>query len=155
MNFRTLKLYLFQSIYSQSGRWNLDKISLKMDSARGFNPFIPKAGVGIQQWNNINLPALVFQSIYSQSGRWNPQYLRLILSYLLFQSIYSQSGRWNKFSYIGNEIEFQSFNPFIPKAGVGIVSTFLLILLNGLFQSIYSQSGRWNKASLFGLGSCW
>ena len=36
------------------------------------------------------------------------------------------------------------FNPFMPKAGVGICSEGSIQNLIRKFQSIYAQSGRWN-----------
>ena len=41
--------------------------------------------------------------------------------YLMFQSIYAQSGRWNFSDRIADEEIEARFNPFMPKAGVGIL----------------------------------
>ena len=37
-----------------------------------------------------------------------------------------------------------SFNPSMPKVGVGILLTLNMPKIKNLFQSIYAQSGRWN-----------
>ena len=86
-----------------------------------FNPFMPKAGVGILSPKEFAKRERKFQSIYAQSGRWNfcqHNYRELWMEVSIhlcpkraleseslaftfkgiekFQSIYAQSGRWNK-----------------------------------------------------------
>ena len=61
----------FQSIYAQSGRWNIVDIELEDVIEESFNPFMPKAGVGIGENGDYTVFRKQFQSIYAQSGRWN------------------------------------------------------------------------------------
>ena len=67
----------FQSIFAQSGRWNVLGGDYTKNAGVSFNPSLPKAGVGIGQ---ICFAATTsnptFQSIFAQSGRWNDQYAK-------------------------------------------------------------------------------
>ena len=89
------RVFRFQSIYAQSGRWNCWFITLRgvglpvsihlcpkwaleliewlcqRFSIYCFNPSMPKVGVGIANVRIIRANELAFQSIYAQSGRWN------------------------------------------------------------------------------------
>ena len=108
---------------------------------------MPKAGVGITRLHHNQLYILQFQSIYAQSGRWNYQ-MMLILIWHLFVSIHLCTKRALELEpEPPNPSKHVCFNPFMPKAGVGILFISFYVPYKSKFQSIYAQSGRWNVMS--------
>jgi len=117
------QLFKFQSIYAQSGRWTVPvlasntvlfdvsihlcpKWALECQFGQvltllgiGFNPSMPKVGVGIELFIQCLTIFIMFQSIYAQSGRWNLFTTSWPNPVIGFQSIYAQSGRWNENSF--------------------------------------------------------
>ena len=135
--------FLFQSFYAHSGRWN----------------FTSDSPASVE---------FLFQSFYAHSGRWNstchdwtiPIVLVSILlcpqralEWWIFSPIISSVISFNPFmptagvGIVTNIDKIQqpySFNPFMPTAGVGMYTVFRKHKTDSRFQSFYAHSGRWN-----------
>ena len=70
----------FQSIYAQSRRWKIFCFYCPLLNISGFNPFMPKAGVGSSTKFGWKCGCWKFQSIYAQSRRWKCQCIILLMA---------------------------------------------------------------------------
>ena len=81
---------------------------------------MPKAGVGIPIATVGTSVLFKFQSIYAQSGRWNKS-SRQRTSSRFRVSIHLCPKRALEYTIMtAKNLPVSSFNPFMPKAGVGI-----------------------------------
>ncbi len=110
---------LFQSIYAQSRRWKRCQEVITLIEETGFNPFMPKAGVGSQGFakaffdnNQVSIHLCPKQALEVFPTSF------VLISQICFNPFMPKAGVGRQSCHFPI-FQALSFNPFMPKAGVG------------------------------------